>query len=188
MLVLTIQRYKHIQQIYHGSYVPDFTKSSFANLSPRYTRCYKTVLKRLAEKTDRYYIEGLDSCIWGWVRNPYVDFHKKSISLPNKYLRKQDRLYAMFCDVPEDEMVLTDYDKYCNYVEGNSDSMDFFVKDFRQSECIQCSFWGIEPDNIKLIIDIDNLTSGNFINEIYNERLNDTRFVFSDVYRKLLIG
>lgn len=188
MMVLTIQRYKHIQKMYRNSYIPDFSKSRFAYLSPRYTKCYKTILKQLAEKTDRYYIDGLDTCMWGWVRNAYLDFYNKSLFPSNKYLKKQDRYYAVFCDIPEDEMVLTDYDKYCDYLEGNTNSLDFFVKDFSKSECIQCSFWDLSPDKIKLIIDVDNLKSNNFINEIFNERLNDKRFMFSSDYQKMLIG
>lgn len=188
MLVLTVQRYKRIQQIYRNSYVPDFMQSRFATLSPRYTRCYKTILKRLAEKTDREYIDGLDTCMWGWVRNAYLDFYNNPMYLSNKYLKKSEKFYAVFCDIPEDEMVLTDYDKYCEYVEGKRNSTDFFVEDFTKSECIQCSFWNLSSDRIKLIIDMDNLKSNNFINEIYNERMNDKSFVFSRDYQKMLIG
>lgn len=188
MMVLTVQRYKRIQQMYRNSYNPDFSKSRFATLSPRYTRCYKTILKRLAEKTDRYYIDGLDTCMWGWVRNAYLDFYTKSIFPSNKYLSKQDRYYAVFCDIPEEEMVLTDYDKYCNYVEGISNNLDFFVEDFTKSECIQCSFWNLSPDRIRLIIDVDNLKSNNLLNELCNERLNDKSFIFSRDYQKVLIG
>lgn len=182
MLVLTVQKFKHLRKMYNNMYKPNITKSDYAYLSPRYTKAYKTVLDRLADKTDFDYVDGLDSCIWGWVKNPYLDFYKNL----NMLYDKNDKLYAVFCEIDERDMVLSDYDKFTNYTEGISDDTNFIIESFSESKCIQCSFWNLSPKNIKLVIDLDRLNSNNFIREMWCERLNDKSYLLSKDFSRVI--
>lgn len=183
MMVLTVQRFKFLQQIYRGEYVPNISKSPYAYLSPRYTRGYDIVLSELSRKTGRYYMSGVDSCMWGWVRNPYIDFYTF-----NRGKSPEDKLYAVFCNVREEDMVMSDYDRFMDYVNGDVNRPDFILDDFVKGECIQCSFWNLSSKNITLIVDLDNIKTGNFVSDMYDERMNDRRFIFNDKYQKFLVG
>lgn len=182
MMVLTVQRYSEIVKAYSNiGYVPEFSKSPYAYLSPRFTKGYMTVLDELAKKTNERYIEGIDTCIWGWVNNPFLGFYPN-----NSGKSKSERLYAVFCNIDERNLVMTDYDKFCNYVQGYSESKDFFVKDFKYGDCVQCSFWKLKYSDISLVVDLDMLKSNNFIQEIYNGRMNDVSYMFKPSYRKFI--
>ena len=140
MLVLTVQSYRNIQKIYNESYIPDLRKSRYAYLSTRYLRGYMYNIESLSKKTGISYRYGLDSCMWGWVKNPYLPFYYNSGNIPFK-----DRMYAVFFEIDESESVLSDYDKYCRYVENESNE-NFFIDSVDQADCVQCCFWGINPE------------------------------------------
>ena len=178
MNILTVQRYKDIQRIYSSEgYKPDFAKSSYAYASRRYTRAYLEVLNKLSKKTGKDYLPGLDSCIWGWSNNPFLGFYES-----NKGKRLEDRRYAMFCSIPESDMVYSDYDKYCDFIEENTNDKNFFVDSPTGAECVQCCFWSLRPENINVIVDLDNIKSNNLWLELTGERARDQSFLFDQRY------
>lgn len=173
MLVLTVQSYRNIQKIYNESYIPDLRKSRYAYLSTRYLRGYMYNIESLSKKTGIGYRYGLDSCMWGWVKNPYLPFYYNSGNIPFK-----DRMYAVFFELNESESVLSDYDKYCRYVENESNE-NFFIDSVDQADCVQCCFWGINPKNIKLIVELDKLRGTNISEMLNCNKLNDSKFLFN---------
>ena len=183
MMVLTVQKYKFLQEIYRGGYIPNISKSPYAYLTPRYTKGYSTILSELSKKTGRYYIEGIDSCRWGWVRNPFLGFYNF-----NRGKKLEDRLYAVFCNINEEDLVMSDYDKFMQYIDGDVSKPDFMLDDFVKGECIQCSFWNLSCKDIFLIVDLDNVKTGNFISDMYDERINDKSFIFNNKYQRFLVG
>lgn len=155
MLVLTVQKYSVLRQVYSKEgYTPSFWKSTNAFLSPLYTKGYKIVLEELFWKTNAAFNFGEDSCIWGWVSNPFLGYYNNRV-----FDGQDDALYAVIVDVSEDDMVFTDYDKYVEYIEGESGDEGFFIDDAHAfgSKCVQCSFLNITPSNIEGIAGLDCL-------------------------------
>lgn len=151
MLVLTVQRNERIKQMFTEGYTPDFSKSRYAFLSPNHTRGYAEVLKELSKKTDKDFRYGVDSCFWGWVKNPYYDFYPS-----NEGKSEEDTLFAIVLDVPDEELVLSDYDKFCNFIERGGDR-NFIIDRVEGADCIQCSFWNIDTSRVQAIINLDML-------------------------------
>lgn len=152
MLVLTVQRYERIKQMYSKEgYTPDFTKSRYAFLSPNHTRGYGKILKELSRKTGKAFRYGVDSCMWGWVKSPYLKFFPT-----NEGKSEDDTLYALVVEVPDEELVLSDYDKFCDYIDGGVHT-EFIINDIRDADCVQCSFWNIDTSKVQAIINLDML-------------------------------
>lgn len=186
MLVLTVQKYSILQQVYskHG-YFPNFEKSECAFLSPKYTKGYQEILKSLSDKTCKDYVKGVDSCMWGWVKEPFLGFYPSNVGKSQK-----DRLYAVFCNIPEEDMVLSDYDKFCDYIEGYSNRKDFVIDNIKDAECVQCSFWRLQPENIQIVMDIDNLKSSTLLYEMSDaprERVRDVSFIFDYRFQQMAV-
>lgn len=152
MLVLTVQTRDVVERILSGEkYTPDFSKSTYAYLSPRFTKAYNKTLKELSRKTKKYYTMGVDSCIWGWVGKPFLDFY--AIESGSKNSGK----YAVFCEIDEKDLVFSDYDKYSDYIEGYTDSLDFMVSEVSNDACIQCAFWSLSKRNIVSIVELNSI-------------------------------
>lgn len=185
MMVLTVQDYSVVKEILSGIYTPNFLKSSYACSSGRFSRAYLRVLTELSKKTGRDFQYGVDTCMWGWVNYPYLPLHKK-----NGFRRYSKRKYAIFVEIPENQMVFSDYDSYCNYVEGSC-SVNFMLDEFFQQffDYVQCSFWNINPLCIKSIVDLDNLEKGYSVEELYERnKLNDVSYLFDERAYELLFA
>lgn len=161
MLVLTVQKKAYAKDILQGVYQPDLWKSDFALLSTRFMRCYQRVLKRLDKKLS-YSLSATDSCYWGWVTTPFYGMY----GLREGYV-------AIFTEIEDSSIVLSDYDKYTDYVHGATNKMNFFVSGIegKQNKCIQASFRGI--GKIKLVVELD--------------KIKDMKGNVQDVYYKLLM-
>ena len=151
MLVLTIQKKEVIDKIYKGSYRVNMWKSEYAFASPRFTKGYNIIKSNLVRKTGSFMLTS-DSCYWGWVCNPFYSFFDLK--------RMYNEYYAVFVDIPEEELVLSDYDKYTSFVLEESDSEDFMVEEVLPGDtrCIQCSFKELNPEDIVFISDISILS------------------------------
>ena len=156
MLVLTIQKRSIAQKMMHGDYKANFWKSEYGCLSPRFTRGYATIKNELEEKIGVTLSES-ETPIWAWVGVPYIDFHKGV---------NEDDLVAMFLDIPSSEMVFSDYDKYCSYVEGETNSLDFMLNESevlgktKEGNCVQACINRVKPEQILLAVDYTNINSG----------------------------
>lgn len=160
MLVLTIQRKEILEKILNNSYNVNIWKSPYAFQSVRFTEGYSIILDKLQEKIGAPMLEG-ESCYWGWIKNPYIDFFAKDA----------DDYVALFVDVPENQMVFSDYDKYTDYVLEESTDKDFILTSdkVRSSSCIQCSFWNLRPENIKLSVPLSMLNrDSKSVSEMYH--------------------
>lgn len=185
MMILTVQDYSVIEGIIDNTYMPNFMKSSYACLSIRFTKAYLKILTELSKKTGRSYQYGVDTCMWGWANSPYLPLHKRNGFL--KGIKK--RKYAVFVEVPDEELVLSEYSCFCGYVQGDFQSDDFLVKDEISwiMDYIQCSFWNINPRNIKLIVDLDKIESGYSVEDLYElNKLNDVSYLFDKRAYELL--
>ena len=193
MLILTFQRKELLGKIYSGSYSANIWKSAYAHSSIRFTKGYNKILKSISNKTELGLLPE-DSCMWGWVSNPYT-----------KLFFPKDSFVAIFMEIPESKLVYSDYDKFTDYIHGDSSNDDFILDDLTsvsEEGCIQCSFMSIKPENICLVTEIDTLPSleGN-VGEIYLKTLAriawldicnglsvySNEFYKEDCYRKLSI-
>lgn len=147
MLVLTIQRKDIVGKILNNTYHVNLWQSPYVYQSIRFTEGYNKILYELEKRNKTSLMDG-ESCYWGWVKNPYIDF----------FSYDKDNYIALFVDVPESEMVFSDYDKYTDYVLENSNEKDFILssKDSK-ADCIQCSFLYLNPENIKLTVPLNML-------------------------------
>lgn len=151
MRVYTVQSADTVSKLYTLSYEPFMSKSNYGFMSIRSMMGYKKMLDELSLKTKRSYIYGIDNVMWGWVSNPYP------LLFTNVDKKGKDRLFVVVADIPEDEMVLSDYDKYCEFLNGEK-KVDFFDL---ESDCIQCCFWGIKPEQIEMVLDLGHISDMN---------------------------
>lgn len=184
MLVLTVQKYSVLSQVYSKEgYVPSFWRSTNAFLSPMYTRGYKMVLEELSRKTGSDFNYGKVSCIWAWASNPFLGYYENRV-----FDNSSDVPYAVIADIPEGEMVFTDYDKYMMYVEEESADSNFFIPDRRYfgSKCVQGSFLSLKPSNIEGIAGLDCLTGCAESIDAVARRVyqNDISYIFRDMLNK----
>lgn len=151
MLILTIQERSVVDAIKKGTYKPNFWKSKFSCMSVEFTKGYAKILSRLKEKTGAY-LSDSDSCLWGWAKAPYIRFHTATPDW-------KENSVAVFAEVPDSEVVLSDFDVFSEYVLGESDREDYILDNFPDDEnmCVQCSFLNIKPENILLEVDMSRL-------------------------------
>ena len=164
MLILTIQRKEICESILKGNYIPNIWESDYALLSNRFTKGYKKILNTLEDKTGRY-LSDSESCYWGWVYNPYT-----------KFFYPGEEYKAIFINVPESEIVFSDYDLYSDYVHEDSYNDNFILENLqgvKKSDCIQCSFLSCNPKNICLVSDLSSV--------------DNLRGTIGDIYIKALI-
>lgn len=151
MLVLTFQDKGVLRKLQKGCYFPSLMKSEYAHASVEFTMGYNKILNELS-KIDYSLLEG-DSCLWAWVHSPADEMVQLLVS--------EDKV-AIYMDVDEKKVVFSDYDKYTNFVLGDSDDMDFILDDVEDIDidgmCIQCSF---TPSAIKRIVTV--YTCGSFV-------------------------
>lgn len=159
MLVLTIQRKEILEKILNKTYHVNLWQSPFAYQSIRFTEGYNIILNKLQDKAGVPLLEG-ESCFWGWVKNPYIDF----------FAYDKDKYVALFVDIPKSQLVLSDYDKYTDYVLENSYDNDFILDSSKPlPECVQCSFLHLKPENIKLTVPLDMLNKDSkSVTEMYH--------------------
>lgn len=144
LLVLTFQKSSVAKSISEGIYHVELNKSPFAFSSLRFTMGYKRVLKALKEKINILPDEG---CIWGWVSSPSAEMVKN-------YLRKG--YVAMYIDVNPEKCVLSDYEKFTDYVVGDTQDNDFIKEDIKDNKhCVQCSFTVDSILGIRAVCDTD---------------------------------
>lgn len=182
MLVLTVQNYSVLSQVYsREGYTPSFWKSTNAFLSPRYTNGYKKVIERLSTKKGQAFNFGDTSCIWSWVQNPFIGYYKGM-----RYF-DDGVSYAVIADVPVEDMVFTDYDRYADYAECESDDCDFFldVEDF-EDRCVQGSFFRLTSKMIEGVASLDCILdcSDDMSDVITTVYQNDISYVFSESLKK----
>lgn len=153
MLVLTIQEKSIAQRIAMGGYKANFWESKYSCISPSFTQGYNICKRELEVKLGRNLSEDF-SPIWAWVGAPYIEFHT--------YLNEGD-LVALFLDIPASEMVFSDYDKYCNFIYGDTKDTDFMVgyidakKTEKSTKCIQACLEVIKPSQIVQTVDFVRL-------------------------------
>lgn len=153
MLLMTVQKKEIVEKIREGNYKANFWKSDYSCISPRYTKGYMAIKSALEGKLN---VSLSESCspMWAWVGYPYLDFHRLSGG--------DSKMVAMFIDIPENQIVFSDYDKYCRYIYDEGNIEDFIIPsisgiDLESSEtCIQASFLKIEPSQIILTVDFKN--------------------------------
>ena len=152
MLVLSAQKYSTIKSIFNDSYIPNLWMSDNMFLSPKYTQGYSQHIKMLEKKcgVQRTVANGM---YWCWVDNPYFSFYEKNWS---KSLN--DRLFACFIEIDEKDLVISDYDEYCDFINGEF-SGNFFksVDNIGMGECLQGVFCNLDKHAIKSIVDMDYL-------------------------------
>lgn len=154
MFLMTVQNEKVVKEIMKSKYKPCFWESKFAFQSERFLSAYNLIIEELHKKLKKQKGKTkYDSCMWGWVNKPFIDFHLKHLGK-----KSNKKLYAIFCNIPEKKMVFSDFDKYSDYLDGKTvDS--FMVENFESGDtrCLQCSFEYLLPENISTIIDVEDL-------------------------------
>lgn len=186
MMVLSVQEYPVVKGILDRSYSPNFIESSYACSSIRFTKAYFKILLELSKKTGREFRYGFDSCMWGWVNVPFLPLHRK-----NGFKGYSKRKYAIFVEVPEQELVFSEYNLFCDYVNEQKDYDGFILDNFFYQffDHVQCSFWNIDPARIHLIVDIDCLEKGYSVEELYEgNKLNDVSYLFDERAYELMFA
>lgn len=166
MLILSIQEYKHVQMVYSTGYTPNILYSEYVYLSPRYTEAYMKMAEELFKK------DGTGdplSFFWGWVKNPYLDFYALK-GIRNKV--------GLFIEVPENRVVVSDYDMYCAYLDEEVSHLTLE----NHGQCLQGVFKKISPSNIISVVDLKDLMKlyrkgHTSLSELYNlSRVKDIKY------------
>ena len=171
MLILSVQSFKHIQMVYSSGYTPDLYKSDYVFLSPRYMLAYNFMAKELYKKDS----SGLyNSFFWGWVKNPYLDFYR---------FKKTSDLVGVFIEIPDNRVVVSNYDEYCAYLEEEVDTLSLKS----DGACLQGVFRKIKPAEIKSIIKLDTLlrlyrNEVTDLESLYKQSLNKDIKVYTDTF------
>lgn len=142
MLVQTVQKSTYLNEILKGSYMPIFSKS-LGNMDEVTKKAYESMISELLKK-DPKKLPNDRSCYWGWVKNPvWVNHAFNSIS---------NNLVLIEVDIPEDKLLLSDFDKWNDKFINGSDINPFIeVKDIKESDRVQAVFWDIPLSSIKKI-------------------------------------
>lgn len=144
MLVLTIQDKSVLQMIGDGKYKADFWKCKFSCLSPKFTKGYMVLKSELLRATGKT----CDSPIFAWGGTPFIDSIKGS----------GDKK-ALFLEVPENELIFSDYDKFCDFVYGTTETVDFILPKKKAKEkikrgyCVQVCMPYIKPEWVLSSVD-----------------------------------
>lgn len=170
MLVLTIQDIKNAEMLYTTGYTPNLLKSEYPFLAPRYARGYDFMMKKLYEKDPFGKVE---SFYWGWVKNPYLPFHR---------FKHIENKVGIFLDVPPSKIVISDYDKYCEYLEDETPELVLEG----DNDCLQGVFRRIQIQNIRSVIPAKNLLQlyDNGIEDIMKLYINSKNKDISKVLKR----
>lgn len=146
MLVLTVQDNSVVQMLNEGKYKADFWKTRLGCLSPRFTKGYNLIRKELRNRVNR----SCESPIFAWGGTPFIES-----------VRCGKNKQVLFLEVPENELVFSDYDKFCDYVYGISDDADFMLSSRRAKNlinrgyCVQVSMAYIKPEWVVSTVDFN---------------------------------
>lgn len=175
MLVLSIQRDDVIRKIYRREYKPQLLRSRYAMLNSGFSTAYMYIYLTL---TDFKGIKesGYSGFYWGWLQNPYFKMHTFD------YVMSKCRMVGVFLDVPDDCVVVSDYDRYMEYVEGTvEDFPEVDMKDVSRNACLQVSFLDFNPSSVRCVVPFSRLLKSKekTIKGIYEEvRLDDESFIY----------
>ena len=162
MLILSVQYKKHIQMVYSSGYTPDANRSEYIHLSPQYSFAYNTMASRLYEKDK----EGnYNSFWWGWVKNPYLDFYR---------LKGVRSRVGVFLNIPDDKVIVSDYDLYCDFLEERTKSLHLVD----EGDCLQGVFRSINPNNILSVVELKDLIG------FYDQGVRSVKSLYSLSYSK----
>lgn len=173
MLVMSVQKEKRLDSIISGTYKPNLYKSRYGCMSIRFTKGYNKIKRVLSKKTG-IVMDSSSSTYWGWAKCPYVKFHRNVNVTP-------EELVVLFMEIPESQCVLSDYDKYCDYVNEESNNMDFILEDLNgdDAQCVQVNFLSIKKENILLTIPYTSIAKysekGYTISELYEKAINERK-------------
>lgn len=148
MLVLTIQDKSVLREVEVGSYKCDFWKSEFCCLSPTFTKGYMKLASDLTEKTGKV----CEVPVFGWIGVPFLDLMK------GKSNKK-----ALFLDVPSEYLNFSDYDRFCDYAHGSSESSDFILSEeeatryVNEGRCVQVCLPYIKKEWLLTSVDLSLL-------------------------------
>ena len=141
MLVATVQRYNHLVD---SCYSPNILKNRFARMNKKCMKGYFEMFDMLSSEGGTK-IRGVDSGYWCWVDNPYLALHVQYDS--EEYAK---RLFLCVYDVPEDKIVVSDYDKWCLYMDNKVDCLGSCIcstKDIGTGRCLQGVCWDLDLES-----------------------------------------
>lgn len=144
MLVLTVQDDSVVQKLNEGKYKADFWKTRLGCLSPRFTKGYNLISKEIKRRVNRY----CEVPIFAWGGTPFIES-----------IRCGKGKKVLFLEVPEEELVFSDYDKFCDYVYGISSDADFMLSKKKAKSlvsrgyCVQVSTAYIKPEWVVSTVD-----------------------------------
>lgn len=147
MLVATVQC---LSSLIDKNYKPSVLKSRFAFTDKEYLEGYRVMLERLTEFTNRPYILGVSSCYWVWVDNPFFSFPGYG----------NEKCYVCIVDVPLESLVMSDYDKWSNFVnKGTVELKNCFTtqEDLGKGKCIQGVMWDLNWDKVVCACPLSNV-------------------------------
>lgn len=136
MLVLTIQDEKVASMMRGGRYKADFWKARFSCVSPKFTRGYEVLRKKLM-------LRGIwcDCPVFGWCGTPFIES-----------IRDNREKKLVFLEVPDELLVFSDYDRFSDFVVGDSDRVDFLLSSeeakrrISRGSCVQVTMGYVKPE------------------------------------------
>lgn len=146
MLVLTIQDERVADMMRGGRYKADFWKARFSCLSPRFTRGYEILRKKLMSSKGIW----CECPIFGWCGTPFIESIRDS---------REKKL--VFLEIPNEYMVFSDYDKFSDYVVGDSDKVDFLLTEDEakgrvyRGSCVQVAMGYVKPEWVVGVFDFE---------------------------------
>lgn len=151
MLALTIQD----RRVFEEGYSPKFLKSPFVRMDGGYLSGYSKMFKVLQGRVSRPKYHLVDSFYWFWLKNPYLKFHKIQENTAGNYGKDS---VACFLDINPGDVLISDFDKWCEYIEDNKGSFSRCL-DVSTSECVQGVGWDLNKDNILSMCRFSDLQS-----------------------------
>lgn len=146
MLVLTIQDKKVADMMRGGKYVADFWKSRFSCASPRFTRGYSFLKRKLCVEKGNW----CECPVFGWCGIPFIES-----------IRDNRDKKLVFLEVPDEYLSFSDYDKFSDYVVGDSDRVDFFLsaeeagRRIKIDSCVQVTMSFTKPEWVVGVFDFE---------------------------------
>ena len=96
----------------------------------------------LSAKTHRSYIDGIDTCIWAWYKNPYFE---NQLGLGSKL----DDLVVIEFVIDSNEVVFSNFDIWNEmYLSEDFNSSIINIDDIGKDMCVQAVVWGIPRSSI----------------------------------------
>lgn len=145
MLVLSFQKAFVLERVFNGGYRAKMGRSEFCRMSERFYRGYRRVKEELVKVAD---MEVWESPIWAWVGEPVMGGLQGEV--------------AVFVDVSVGEMVFSDYERYCDYVKGESLGLKSgfmlsygeAMKEVRRGRHVQACFAGLDMGRVVAVTGI----------------------------------